>query len=72
MNERAGSSELRAENERLRRENMGMREALQNISCLNNCQHQPQSLEALRTENFRLKKEVSFLLINFILINTNL
>ncbi|KAL8476438.1 hypothetical protein ACS0TY_028926 [Phlomoides rotata] len=70
MNERSDNNALKTENERIWHENMAMREALKNITCLvcrqagssHQVQDQSQSLVTLRTENLRLRKEANFLL----------
>jgi cell division protein FtsB len=61
QNEKTTSNELRAENERLRNENIQMKEQLKNIRCIT-CGHRfckNHEMEQLRLENARLKEEVS-------------
>ncbi|WJX24139.1 hypothetical protein P8452_13281 [Trifolium repens] len=61
QNEKTTSNELRAENERLRNENIQMKEQLKNIRCITCgrrfCKNH--EMEQLRLENARLKEEVS-------------
>ncbi|KAH6784556.1 hypothetical protein C2S52_009515 [Perilla frutescens var. hirtella] len=60
-NERTDNNSLRAENERIRCENMAMREALKNIICPS-CRDpilQDQDLLKLRNENIRLRQQAT-------------
>ncbi|WJX24216.1 hypothetical protein P8452_13346 [Trifolium repens] len=61
QNEKAARNELRAEHERLNKENIQMKEQLKNILCITCgrrfCKNH--EMEQLRLENARLKEEVS-------------